>query len=296
MLPYEPITALFTDYAHKHRFIWMPDSVTAVYKSDSEVLDFPDGTVMIKSFYYDHVQPADETRIIETRLIYKVNGVCEFANYIWNEDQTEATFDLNGTNVDIEWMDDNSVTRSTTYIVPNEANCKTCHKKDNVSIPIGPKPQSLNKVMAYEGGAMNQLQKWKEVGYLNRKAPTDIQTVVDWEDESESLEDRVRAYVDMNCSHCHEDMRHCDYRAPRFAWENTTTPENLGVCVEPDNPPIPQLTHIVNRGNIPRSVLHYRLNTTEETVRMPLIGRTVIHEEAVQLIEAWIESLDPPCN
>ena len=296
VLPYEPITPLFTDYAHKHRFLWMPDSVGALYVSDHESLDFPDGTVLIKSFYYDRVQPNDETRIIETRLMYKLNGAWQFADYIWNADQSEATLDLNGSYVDLDFIDDNNIARNAIYRVPSEAECETCHKKNNIPSPIGTKPQNLNKDLFYSDGPMNQLQKWQEVGYLAGTFPSTIETVVDWEDINEPLEDRVRAYLDMNCSHCHSDNARCDYRVPRFAWNMSTDTTNLGICVVPDEFPLPQFTHIISRGNIARSVLHYRLNTTDETVRMPQLGRTLIHDEAVQMIEQWINTLNPPCN
>jgi uncharacterized repeat protein (TIGR03806 family) len=296
VIPYSLITPLFTDYAHKYRFIWMPDSVSASFSTDSEILNFPDGTVLIKSFYYNHVQPEDVTKIIETRLIYKINGAWEFANYIWNSDQTAATLDLVGSYVDLSWTDENSIPRSTVYRIPSDAECKNCHKKNDQPIPIGPKPQNLNKQEMYEEGSMNQLQKWVQLGLISGSIPGTIETVVDWEDESQPIEERVRAYLDINCSHCHADQKHCDYRAPRFSWTETTESANLGICVEPDETPLPQYTHIVSSGNIPRSVLHFRINSTDETVRMPLLGRTLVHEEAVLLIEQWINTLDPPCN
>ena len=71
---------------------------------------------------------------------------------------------------------------------------------------------------------------------------------------------------------------------------------NLGICVEPDNDLGAGLTHIVSPSNHLRSVMFYRLNSTEEAVRMPLLGRTLIHEEGVQLIYDWIESLENNCN
>ena len=296
VIPFEPITTLFTDYAHKYRFIWMPDSVSATYNSDHQILDFPNGTVLIKTFYYDHVQPENATKLIETRLLFMVNDSWRFANYIWNSDQTEATLDMVGSYVDLDWVDDNGTPRNTTYRVPSEAECLNCHKVNLEAIPIGPKPQNLNKTYVYDDGPMNQLDKLQQVGYLSGNIPTSIETVVDWQDELQPIQDRVRAYLDINCAHCHAETGHCNYRPPRFAWNETSQEENIGICVEPDETPLPQYTHIVSRGNIERSVMHFRLNTTDETVRMPLLGRTLIHEEAVLLIEQWINSLDPPCN
>ncbi len=295
VLPYEPISQLFTDYAHKSRFIWMPAGVSATYVTDHKVFDFPNGTVMIKNFYYDHVQPNDERKILETRLIYKKDNAWHFADYIWNEDQTEATFNLQGLNVPISWIDDIGNPRTIDYRIPAESECFTCHKLDDTSLPIGPKPQNLNKDFTYVNGTMNQLQKWIEVGYLTNTLPTDIVTVVDWKDATQPLEQRVRSYIDINCAHCHQEGSHCSYRPLRFAYSETLLPENLGICVAPQEFISEQLTHIISRGNINRSVMFFRMNSVEQQYRMPLMGRTIVHDEAVALITEYIQSLSPAC-
>jgi len=297
VLPYDVITPLFSDYAKKKRFIWMPAGSGAQYISDNEVVNFPEGTVMIKSFYYDNVQPTGERKVIETRLIYKKNGEWKFADYIWNDEQTEATYDAEGAYQMIEWIDTDGQSRTVNYRIPSEVECYTCHKFNDTSTPIGPKPQNLNKSIVYEDGLKNQLQKWVEVGYLNNNYPNDIETVVDWSDGSQSLENRWRAYVDMNCSHCHREGSHCDYRPLRLAWSETSNPDNLGVCIQPQEviPQQPQLTHVIARSNVNRSMMYYRLNATLEQERMPLLGRTVVHEEAIELLEAYINSLTPTC-
>jgi hypothetical protein len=46
VLPYDLITPLFSDYALKARFVWMPEGTSAQYVKD-EALDFPVGTVLI---------------------------------------------------------------------------------------------------------------------------------------------------------------------------------------------------------------------------------------------------------
>ncbi|MCB0770797.1 MAG: hypothetical protein KDC00_10380 [Flavobacteriales bacterium] len=296
VLPYVPITPLFTDYAHKHRFVWMPAGVSAQYNGDGEVLEFPDGSVLIKNFYYDRVLPADGPRIIETRMLYKRNGHWEFADYVWNEEQTEAVLDLNGSTTPVTFIDDNGTERSIDYRIPAEAECFTCHKQNDLNTPIGPKPQSLNAPFDFRDGARNQLIKWVEEGYLAPGYPKNIKTTVRWDDESADLSERARSYIDMNCAHCHRENSHCDYRPMRFAYNETTDPVNLGECVPPDDPIAPSQTHIVSRGNPGRSMLYYRITTNEESERMPLLGRTIIHEEGVALIEEWINSLSPPCN
>ncbi len=296
VLPYEPISQLFTDYAHKKRFVWMPDGAMAQYNGDGRILDMPDGTVLIKNFYYDNVQPSNSQRIIETRLLYKRNGGWEFADYVWNNEQTEATYDMNGSVTSLSWVDDNSVLRSVNYRIPAEAECHTCHKESDLNTPIAVKPQSLNSTYPYADGDRNQLVEWVRNGYLASGYPKRITTTVKWNDPTQDLEERVRSYLDMNCAHCHRDESHCDYRPMRFAFSETTDPANIGVCVPPDDPIGSGQTHIVASGNPARSMMYYRLSSTDEAVRMPLLGRTLVHEEGLALIEEWINGLSPPCN
>jgi hypothetical protein len=41
LVPYEPASALFSDYAHKKRFIWLPKNTHANYNGDGNVFEFP---------------------------------------------------------------------------------------------------------------------------------------------------------------------------------------------------------------------------------------------------------------
>lgn len=296
VLPYDVITPLFSDYAHKERFVWMPQGLGAEYVGDGTVLSFPAGTVLIKNFYYDNVLPQHARRIMETRLLFKRDGAWEFACYKWNMEQTEAYFDLNGSVNPLDRVDGNGIIRHVDYRIPAEAECHTCHKIGGIDTPIGPKPQNLNRSYDYASGTAGQLEKWASVGYLRGGYPTNIATTVRWDDPAQDLTDRVRAYVDMNCSHCHDAGRHCDYRPMRFAWHDTGDPVNLGVCVPPEDPIAPGLTYIVAAGNANRSMLHHRIASTAENVRMPLLGRTLVHEEAVALFTEWINAMDPPCD
>lgn len=306
VLPYEPISSLFSDYAHKKRFVWMPIGSKATYNGDGAVLELPNGSALIKTFYYDDVQPGNTTKIIETRVMIKNASGWIFADYVWNNEQTEAYLDLAGSNIPISWKDQNNVIKNVNYRIPNAVQCNICHKSKatingvytETHIPIGIKPQNLNSNYTYGNQTKNQLTKWMEQGYLenNFSLPSQQNTVVNYNDTSKSLELRARSYVDINCAHCHKENGHCDYRPMRFAFSETyNNLTNMGVCVDAqdiqDFPPA--ITKIVSPGNIDRSMLYYRINTENENYRMPLHGRTIIHEEGVQLIENWINSLQP---
>lgn len=297
VLPYNLINKLFTDYADKKRFLWMPKDVKANYITDYEPFHFPTGTILIKNFYYNDVLPNHDKKIVETRLMIKKEDYWVFATYQWNDSQTDATYVMSGVDLPIDFMH-NGQSKHVEYRIPPGADCLTCHQTNDNPKPIGPKPQNINWDYNYTDETKNQLDKWRDFGYLEATYPNAINTVVNWHDESQSLNSRVRAYLDINCAHCHSDQGYCNYRSMRFAFNKTDNPDNLGICIVHQEPigDAPGLSHIVSPQRPDRSVLFYRLNTTDETVRMPLKGRSLIHTEAITLFENWINSLENNCN
>ncbi len=294
VLPYDLNSPLFSDYAHKKRFVWMPFNVAASYVNDYSPLNFPTGSVLIKNFYYENILPNLNSKILETRLMYKKEDGWHFAKYVWNDEQTEATFSNEGSFVNLSWLEGNQ-TKTTNYRIPSQAECFTCHNKFGTPLPIGPKPQNLNKNYNYTDETSNQLSKWISLGYLENNLPPSIVSTVDWADESQPLDTRVRSYLDINCAHCHSEQSYCEYRPMRFAFNENDDDTNIGICVTPDTQVAPY-TKIIVPNNIGLSLLHFRISTTQEQYRMPLLGRTIKHEEGVRLIEQWINSLTSQCN
>jgi len=183
-----------------------------------------------------------------------------------------------------------------------------CHKVKQIVdggvaetyIPIGIKPQNLNFNYIYaDGSSKNQLTKWVEQGYLqnNFSLPTEENSTVNYNDASKPLSVRARSYVDANCAHCHKDERHCDYRAMRFAFNETKDNNtNMGVCInaaETGGEFPAAFIKVVAPGNINRSMMYYRLSTNNESQKMPLHGRTIVHDEGLALMGQWINSLAP---
>lgn len=305
VFPYEPASQLFTDYAHKKRFVWLPEGTKATYNGDGKILELPVGAALIKTFYYDTVQPDNTRRVMETRIMIRKAEGWIFAEYIWNDEQTEAYLDLAGSNMQINFME-NNVLKSANYRFPNLAQCVTCHKVRDIETgtytnsPIGIKPQNLNFNFTYSSGSKNQLTYWKDKGLVesNFNLPNSANTTINYNDTSKPLESRVRSYFDINCAHCHSELGHCYYRPLRMAFSETdNNPTNMGVCVPTadmqDFPPA--LSKIVTPAQINRSMLYYRINTENETFMMPLHGRSIIHTEGVDLVKDWINSLQP-CN
>ena len=135
--PYEPISSLFSDYAHKKRFVWMPEGTKATYNGDGKLLELPVGAVLIKNFYYENVLPSNTTRIIETRLMIRKSTGWIFAEYVWNDEQTEAFYDLSGSFTSVTWTQENGTPKTVSnYRIPSETECFVCHKINNDQAPL----------------------------------------------------------------------------------------------------------------------------------------------------------------
>jgi len=296
VIPYKPASELFTDYAKKSRFVWLPNGTKATYTSDAEILDLPTGSALIKTFYYNQVQPSNTTKIIETRVMIKKDTGWIFAEYVWNDEQTDALLQIQGSTLSISWLNESNTIQTIDYKIPATNDCRACHDVNGESKPIGIKPQNLNNNFDYTSGTRNQLSKWISFGYLENNLPASIVSVVDYKDTSKSLDLRVRSYFDINCAHCHRDGGTGEFVAMRMAFDKTADPTSMGVCSAPLLQ-VPGIAHgsIVSPNNTSQSTLYYMMTTENSGFRMPRIGTTVLHQEGIQLVEQWINSL-PACN
>ena len=293
VLPYELNTPLFTDYAHKERFVQVPAGKKILVEGDD--LIYPEGTYLIKNFYYwkDEQDKSKGRQLIETRVLHKSEDLWEVANYEWDAEQQEAYRNILGAKKAITWTDAGGQARKVSYVIPDNNDCKSCHKyKGNVKY-IGPKLRNLNKEIAYAEGRMNQLQKFQQMAWL----PTSFSLekaakLPDWEDEHYSLGERARAYLDVNCAHCHSQHGPASNTALFLEYEEKD-PHRLGFNKGPVSAAqgSGKLLYNITPGKADSSILVYRMNSAETGIAMPEIGRSLIHQEGVALMQDWINSL-----
>ncbi|MGL4516769.1 MAG: parallel beta-helix domain-containing protein, partial [Shewanella sp.] len=92
-VPYDLNTPLFTDYASKYRFVYLPNGQKATY-SENEAFDFPVGTVIAKTFALPgdtNVRGIANETLLETRLlIHRPTGWTALP-YVWNAAKTDAS-------------------------------------------------------------------------------------------------------------------------------------------------------------------------------------------------------------
>ena len=290
--PYELITTLFSDYSYKSRFIYVPVGKEGSYQKDW-VYDFPVGTALIKTFYY----PVDErnldlgSNLLETRVLLHKETGWEAVSYAWNLEQTEAFIKIAGKTINTSWVNHEGVSRDVRYRVPNMNQCKECHSTNDVISPIGPKARNLDKDLVYRGEKKNQLAYLLEQGVID-SIPKGIQAVADWEDDSVPLQDRARAYLAVNCGHCHMPSGVANSTALYLNF-NEIRPLHLGINKSPvaTGRGSGSLKYSIVPGEADKSILLYRMISTDPGVMMPESGRALVHTEAVNLIEEWINSM-----
>jgi uncharacterized repeat protein (TIGR03806 family) len=299
-LPYDLNSPLFSDYAHKARFVYMPDGKVADYEEE-KVLQLPVGACLIKNFYYpaDFRKPEENKRIIETRLLVHRQDAWEALTYIWNDEQTEAKLDVAGDLKKVSWIHTDGSKKEIDYIIPNKNQCKSCHWINGAITPIGPKARNLNKEYAYADGKDNQLTKWTKAGIL--KGMPDLKSCpkeASYNDETASLDDRARAYLDVNCGHCHNPGGPA-YTSGLYLNYEMKDPEHLGVCKTPVSAGRGTGNFMVDivPGDPAHSIMPFRMASTDAGIKMPELGRSLVHTEGLDLITKWIAAMQPsPCT
>lgn len=296
LLPYDLNTELFSDYAQKRRLVYVPDG-RVIEHTDGDKLDFPVGSVLVKTFLYDHnlQDESGERTILETRLLILREDGWTAETYIWNEDQTEARLHRTGATKTISWNDEKGVHREVNYRIPSVNDCSNCHGENGKITPLGPEISNLNKTYPYDDGVSNQISKWQQKGFLQTdEDPSNLPRLPGWDDPSTGPPDlRARAYLDVNCSNCHNPSGSASNSA-LFLEYGRTDPFHLGICKNAVAAGAGSggLIYNIVPGKPDESILHFRMNSTKPEIRMPEIGRTLIHEEAVKLIREWIQNMD----
>lgn len=291
---YKPASSLFTDYALKTRFVHFPEGVKATITGDE--LNLPKGTTLIKNFYYptDFRTPEGERRIIETRLMIHEETGWEAYPYIWNESQTDAVLKVVGGEIEVKYVDVQGKDQVINYLVPNKNQCKSCHNKSEVMAPIGVKVQHLNNELDFGSARKNQLAHWTELGKLEGfQGESAHPAMINYEDSSLPLKDRAMAYLDINCAHCHSAEGPASTSGLFLSYDQTD-PMKLGINKTPVAAGFGagKFKFDIVPGEADASIITHRMNSTQVGVAMPELGRTTIHQEGVELIREWINSLN----
>ncbi|WP_343689963.1 hypothetical protein [Chitinophaga sp.] len=229
-IPYEVATSLFSDYTDKARSIHIPPHQKIII-IDNGLPQFPEGTILFKTFSQQGIK-------IETRVLIKTAQNWEAGTYIWDVAQQDA------------YLTKGREKRPSGYTIPTIRQCHSCHGKDLQ--PIGVKARNI----------YHQIPSFIQAGLLEAPDLTNVSPLPNWQDTTWSLEKRARAYLDVNCAHCHHPTGMCHQSDLRLAYDAYLDPKYK------------------------QRILKYM-----QTGKMPLIGTHIIHKEGVALIANYLASL-----
>jgi uncharacterized repeat protein (TIGR03806 family) len=277
--PYTLNTPLFSDYADKQRYLYLPAGTRAKYDATA-TLNLPVGAALIKTFGYGS---GAAFKPLETRLLLRRAGGWVALPYVWNADGTDAVLKRAGTRLPVTFIDPAGQVRTISYAVPNQNQCKDCHALSGAITPIGPTARNLN-----DG---HQLQALLAAGLLDR-LPADAPRLARWDDGKLPLPERAAAYLEVNCAHCHNpkggasnsglflDWRQPDATARGLNKHPVAAGRGSGgrlVAIAPGQPDA--------------SILVHRMESTEPGIAMPELGRATVHAEGVRVVRDYIAAL-----
>lgn len=291
VIPYDLTTPLFSDYATKDRFVRLPEGAAATWSAD-DPLSLPVGSVLVKTFSYPHDRrdPTAGRTLLETRVLVHGETGWHGSSYIYGNATDDAKLAIAGGIIDAEWIHDDGSARTNDYVVPNQNQCKLCHAEhDEVLTPVGPKVRHLQP---------DRVQALIDAGALVDAPPRDQwpRAFTAFDANSGTLDDRARAWLDINCGFCH-NPRGAARTSGLYLDHAETDPAKLGVCKAPvaTGRGSGNLQYDIVPGDPNASILIYRMESTEPEIRMPELGRNLVHDEGVALLREWITSMAGTC-
>ena len=298
VIPYSVNSQLWSDGAHKERYLALPGLEQVTFSSRGH-WQFPAGTAFVKSFYLDMESgnPASR-RIVETRFLIKRRDDAGWDgfSYEWNAGGTDAVL-LEGsasrtfTIADAEAPGGEFVYD---YYFPNRAQCDLCHTPA-AGYVLGVNTGQLNRAREYGAVRDHQLRALNHIGLFSEDIGEDysaLPRLPDPLDATRPLASRARSYLDANCANCHRpggtgrvemDLR---FEQPDDETGLIDVPAVLtaagaadGVRLRPGSPNTSAL-------------LQRMLNTGD--LRMPPLATSRVDRQGAGLIEAWIRGLGTP--
>jgi hypothetical protein len=315
--PYDLNTALYSDGALKFRYVYIPPGQTTRYDAEG-VFEFPVGTVLIKTFAFaaDMRRQGENVRFLETRLLIRRSDGWIALPYVWNEAQTEARLSPIGADIPVQFTAEDGAAVVFDWAVPNRNQCKGCHDRAGELVPIGPSARNLNRRMDYsdiviggsdgppvggrdnnpiilEGETAGQLDMWRRLGLLDGPSAADVASVPNAFDTTAPLEQRARAYLDVNCAHCHNPEGPAHTSGLDLRW-SLHEPVQWGVLKRPVAAGRGSAGYdfAIEPGHPERSILLRRMESTDPGVMMPELGRQRVDARGVALIRDWIAGMD----
>jgi glucose/arabinose dehydrogenase/mono/diheme cytochrome c family protein len=286
---YTPKVAFWSDYAVKTRWFYVPQSAPRITYSRDGSWTFPTGMVWVKNFEME-MRRGDPTsrRRLETRFIVKTADGVYGITYKWRPDESDA--DLvpeTGLDETLDVQVNGQMTKQQ-WRYPSRSECLSCHSQV-AGYALGFNTRQL----AWDVNGLNQIEAMTKAGYFSNP-PTDVKGLPVFakaDDQTQSLEYRVRSYLAVNCVQCHQPggaaQGSFDAR-PTVSLADANLVNGLLVRNGED---------AANRWAVPHDPQHSMVLLRvkgEGMPRMPPLATHELDRGAINLLTEWINAL--PAN
>ncbi len=285
-VPFTVNSPLWSDGAIKTRWMAVPNDGPP-YTPEEQInfapvgeWTFPHGTVFMKHFELVVDEATGARKRLETRfLVRNAAGSVYGVSYKWRPDNSDADLLPDGLEEDIPIADPAGAVRIQRYSYPSRADCLFCHNQQ-ANYVLGPKTRQLNGEFTYPetGRTAHQLRTLTHLEMLN-PPPSDptfasYSRTVPMSNPTAPIQDRMRSWIDSNCSHCHRPGGF----GPGYDGRYDTPLANQNL-----------INTYVRFRNLAGSLLYQRDNALGP-LKMPPLAKNVIHQNAMATLRQWIAS------
>lgn len=294
------------DHATAERLVAVPGNGTVkVYDTPQRIPGtaffttrtfFPKNAVLVKTLGVETERGNPRSRRrVETQLLHFDGQDWRGYSYRWNADQTDADLvPASGAEMELTARDPEAPgsVRKQTWTFAGRGACFQCHNPWAKTL-LGFNVEQLDG----HGGQLTQLTR---MGLLTRVdgqgKPKETETPQRAKtpypspyDKDAPLDSRARAYLHVNCAHCHQNG------AGGTARIDLIFTNRLDELKAIDVPPVQGSfgitdARLIAPGDSYRSVLFYRMAKTGSG-RMPHIGSEVVDRSGLTLLQDWIRKL-----
>lgn len=307
VVPYVINAPLWSDGMVAERWLGLPGDSQIGLGGNGE-WRLPEGSVLARtvSVERDRGTPGGRRRI-ETQVLHREGGSWQPYSYVWDDAQNDATLaDATGATRALKPRDTTAAWGgpSQSYRVHARAECTLCHNpwvesKTTVfgrqsASPLGFSTGQLNRDVRRDGAPVDQLREFEQLGLFARSLgeAKSLPRTADPYDPKEELNRRARAYLQVNCAHCHQF--NAGGAATIVLSDDVTLEKTQAVGVKPSQGTFGIAdARIINPGDPAGSVLLYRTAKLGGG-RMPRIGSAAVDERAVTMLGDWIERMPRP--
>ena len=295
VIEYSVIASGWNDTATSKRWMAVPDKQT-VGLNYNGAWSFPNGTALVQTLKVKRENTLGLAKPfrIETRILLRQQNEWAGYSYKWNDEQTDAELvSKEGTKSTFRIADNKSPSgfRRHDWTFPSRADCMTCHSRARGFI-LGLTTRNTNRTHNFPDKKDNQLQIFSQIGLFNKpyvKQKNKQQSLVDPYDSNETLSERARSYLHINCSSCHVHSGGGNSKI-EFGIETSDDKMNLIAARPQHNTFSISNAMLVSPGLPEQSVLIRRLNHRGRGQMPPLVSNTV-DEAAVSLFKDWISEM-----